>query len=219
LQELRSRTGRPHWVAAENAHEVFPRTWVAEGAAAALVPRNLLLVTSEPEALSPAVLAAVTTAVAAGDGAPDAMARLAHALGWAEPETGLATEPDQALVAQRGGTPFRVAVEAPRSERRRAKRGLVDGDLGPERSFYFRGPQERLNLRAQNLKLFLELGEGVDTDTWQHHRDRGDYSRWIREATANDALADEVAGIERDRAPVDVARARLRRAVERFTAS
>ena len=60
-------------------------------------------------------------------------------------------------------------------------RKYAEGDLGAEKSFTFRGPQGRLNLRAQNLQMFLLIGDGVDAETWFHHLRRGDYSQWSRE--------------------------------------
>ena len=65
--------------------------------------------------------------------------------------------------------------------RRRHLRKYSEGRLGEDKSFFFRGPDERLNLRAHNLTLFVELGDGVDEATWQWHREQGDYSRWIED--------------------------------------
>ena len=71
------------------------------------------------------------------------------------------------------------------------------GELTEEQSFYFRGPEGKLKIRAQNLALFLQLGEGVDEETWLHHLRQGDYSAWFRRRIKDDDLADEVAAIER----------------------
>ena len=64
------------------------------------------------------------------------------------------------------------------------------------------------------------MADGVDDDTWRHHLGRGDYSHWIREAIKDDALADEVAAVERERSRDAAAtRARIRSASEqRYTA-
>jgi hypothetical protein len=70
--------------------------------------------------------------------------------------------------------------------------------LPPDRSFYFRGADDRLNLRAQNLILFAQMAAGVDDETWLHHLRRGEYSQWFRRMIKDDALADEAAQIERD---------------------
>jgi hypothetical protein len=70
------------------------------------------------------------------------------------------------------------------------------------------------------LQLFLQIADGVDEATWEHHRRRGDYSRWFREVIKDNELAEEARQIElgNDLSPTD-ARARLREAVEtRYTA-
>ena len=67
-----------------------------------------------------------------------------------------------------------------------------------DRSFYFRGPDQKLNLRAQNLKLFIQIAAGVDDESWLHHLHRQDYSRWVKEALKDDSLANEIGQIETD---------------------
>jgi hypothetical protein len=92
--------------------------------------------------------------------------------------------------------------------------------LGEERSFYFRGREQKLNLRAPNLGAFLELANGVDDETWLHHLRRGDYSTWFREEIKDAELAEEAARVERDRS-LDARRSRekIREAIEhRYTA-
>ena len=66
-----------------------------------------------------------------------------------------------------------------------------------EQEPYLTNPDGKLNLRAQNLALFLQLADGVDEDTWSHHLARREYSRWMRESIKDDSLADEVAEVER----------------------
>ena len=51
-----------------------------------------------------------------------------------------------------------------------------------DHSFYFRGPGDRHNLKAQNLVIFSQIAEGINEETWLFHLYRGDYSRWFREA-------------------------------------
>jgi hypothetical protein len=48
-------------------------------------------------------------------------------------------------------------------------RASVQGALGEDKSFYFRGPANALNLRAQNLTIFMQMADGVDNETWLHH--------------------------------------------------
>jgi hypothetical protein len=109
-----------------------------------------------------------------------------------------------------------VSTKGPRATRLRHNRKYAEGELGDDKSFYFRGPDNRLNLKAQNLGLFLQIADGVDDGTWLHHLRAGDYSRWLGSAINDSELAAEIAAIERDTA-LDAAasRARIKAAIER----
>ncbi len=115
-------------------------------------------------------------------------------------------------------TPRRMAAIPGEGTRRRHLRKYAEGKLGDDRAFFFRGPDEKLNLRAGNLMMFLDLADGVDADTWAFHRGRGDFSRWMQEAIKDRDLATEVASIEQSGDDADAARAKIRAAVEaRYT--
>ena len=107
-----------------------------------------------------------------------------------------------------GAVPVRVRVARREVQHRRHVRKYAEGELPPDRSFYFRGPRAALNLRAVNLRRFCELAEGVDEGTWTHHLERGDYSSWILNQIKDGELADEIAAIEHEPAAVD-SRARV----------
>jgi hypothetical protein len=109
----------------------------------------------------------------------------------------------------------------PRGERQRHVRKYAEGKLGTDKSFYFRGADRRLNLRAHNLEIFMQMADGVDNDTWLYHLRNGDYSRWFREAIKDDALAESAARIEADlQLDSSASRSRIRAAIqERYTAS
>src|SRR6185369_12954648 len=92
--------------------------------------------------------------------------------------------------------PFPIKVIRPRAEHRRHIRKYAEGELPAERCFYFRGPTGKLNLKAQNLMLFMQIAAGVDDATWLHHLQQRDYSRWFHEAIHDDVLAEETKKIE-----------------------
>jgi hypothetical protein len=83
-----------------------------------------------------------------------------------------------------------------RAQRIRHHRKYAEGDLRWH-SFYFRGPDDRHNLKAQNLTIFCQIAEGIDEETWMYHLRRGDYSRWFRHAIRDELLADDAERIER----------------------
>jgi hypothetical protein len=116
------------------------------------------------------------------------------------------------------GVTFETLVEQGKAaERLRNARKYASGGELPDRlSFYFRGPQGKLNLRANNLQTFLRLLEGVDDDTWQFHLRDGDYSRWVRDAIGDPELADELASVERkSELTPSQSRAQVRRIIQR----
>ena len=127
----------------------------------------------------------------------------------------------EALFWQRGAkSAWHVRTIRPHAEHLRHRKKYAEGDLGADASFYFRGPDKRLNLRAQNLNLLLQIADGVDDQTWLHHLRADDFSRWLGENIKDDGLAAEVAEIENDQALNAVeSRARIRAAVtRRYTA-
>jgi hypothetical protein len=226
LLQMRGRYGRPHWLVIDEAHHLLPGEWqIPEG----LLPEklvNVLLVTVHPELLSRTLLERVTKLVAVGPTAPDILEQFAAlrgvALGEAVQSTGLSApvEVGEVLLwTPAEGSCRRVRVLPPSAEHRRHTRKYAVGQLPADRSFYFRGPDAKLNLRAQNLLQFLELAAGVDDETWSYHLNRGDFSSWLRNAIKDHELAADVAAVERDRfAARDQAFANLRAAIEgRYT--
>jgi hypothetical protein len=183
---------------------------------------NVLLVTVHPELLSAELQKRVTQLVAVGPTAPDVVRRFVELRGAA-----LSPAAEAAMTAPAGVGEVllwsaadescrRIRLEPPSAEQRRHTRKYAVGQLPPDRSFYFRGPEGKLNLRAQNLLQFLEVAGGVDDGTWRFHLRRADYSRWFRDVIKDAALAEEAEAVERDRfLSREAAHAALRAAVER----
>jgi HAD superfamily hydrolase (TIGR01484 family) len=222
LQEMRLRTGRPHWIVIDETHHLVPATW---NGGPQMLPQHLqglVLVTVHPDQVARAVLSAVDMAVAVGESAGDMIRAFGRSLGREPVLPPLAPGPGQLLVWDRrsGEAPFFFRGLQPRAQHRRHVRKYAAGDLGPDRSFYFRGPDGKLNLKAQNLLTFLELAEGVDEETWLFHLRRRDFSRWMQECIKDKGLAEAVAEIEQgSNGSAEESRAQVRAAIEqRYTA-
>ena len=219
LSELRAQTGRPHWIVLDEAHHLVP----ASRPAALILPRELqatILVTVHPDQLAPEVLSIIETVAAVGDAPARTIGQFCAALGIPPPPLPAddRIEAGQALLWERGSgrEPTQVRVVQPELQRRRHARKYSEGELGEDRSFYFRGPDGLLSLRVQNLSLFLQIAAGIDDRTWLHHLRAGDYSAWVRDAIKDEELADEFAAAERD-AGLSAAdsRTRIKEAVDR----
>ena len=222
LQELRARTGHPHWIVVDEAHHLLPVAWEPAPLTIPQGTYGMMLITMQPEHVSPALLEIVDTVIAIGEAPATTIGSFCRAVRETGPACEVvALETGEGLLWSRreGGPPVWFRSLPPRAERRRHRRKYAEGEISAERSFFFRGPEDKLNLRAQNLVTFLQLSDGVDDETWLHHLRRGDYSYWFREVIGDEELSEEAAEIERARAlsPAE-SRARIRAAVEeRYT--
>jgi hydroxymethylpyrimidine pyrophosphatase-like HAD family hydrolase len=193
VQALRTRSGRPHWLVLDEAHHMLPDSGRPAGAA---LPRQLgetLLITVHPEHVAPEMLATVDVVIAIGHAPERTLEEFARATrrGLVWPDT-LTHRLGKVVVwfASAGEPPFAMQPEPGRAERIRHHRKYAEGDLRWN-SFYFRGPEGKTNLRAQNLAMFSHLAQGIDEETWMFHLRRGDYSRWFRHSIRDVQLAEE----------------------------
>ena len=159
-----------------------------------------VFITVHPEMISPDALKTVQTVIALGDKADEIVAVFCKTVGVDPPGHTDSVGADEVLFWTRGAKTARaVQADRPRQAHKRHTRKYAEGDLGPDLSFYFRGPDQALNLRAQNLMIFLQIADGIDDRTWEHHLRAGDYSAWFRRVIKDDDMAKEAAEIEADK--------------------
>lgn len=210
ISALRTSTGRPHWLIIDEAHHVLG---ASRDNVAQFLPEEMLatiLITVHPEAVAGAALKAVRRILALGETAADTLGAFCGAIGMATPPCPTLGDGEVLYFDLDAGVPpYAVQAIKPQQHRNRHVRKYAEGELGEDISFYFRGPDNRLNLRAHNLVMFAQLAEGVDTQTWEHHRHAGDYSKWFRNVIKDEALAAEAAEIEAD-VGLDAEQSRIR---------
>ena len=204
IQELRAKTGRPHWVIIDEAHHLLPATL---DSASLTIPKELTtfaLVTVHPDQVARAILSSTNGLIAVGPNPTSVIEQFSAGAGKDLRPSSLPDPPPEAgeVIAWwfcESTQPVKVKVEQAKTELRRHRRKYATGELGEDKSFYFRGPEGKLNLRAQNLKTFTQIAEGVDEDTWAHHLRQSDYSTWLRDAVKDTAVAEDVARVEKNR--------------------
>jgi hydroxymethylpyrimidine pyrophosphatase-like HAD family hydrolase len=199
LRTLRTRTGRPHWMVLDEAHHLLPLDW---GHLPEILPQKLgetVLVTVHPEHLPTPILLLVDLIIAVGP-SPDKTIRnftdaSGHTLKWPD---GLSYRNGRAVVwfPRSEKPPLSIGILPPNGDRIRHRRKYAEGNMRYH-SFYFRGPNNRHNIKAQNLAIFSQIAEGIDEETWLFHLRRGDYSRWFRDAVKDSYLAEQTARVER----------------------
>lgn len=203
IQQLRAQTGRPHWLIIDEAHHLLPS---AMGSANLATPKELssfALVTVHPDKVARAIMSSMNVLIAIGPDPASVIAQFSAGAGKDWPRTSLPDPPRESGEAvvwmfHESLEPMKVFVEPGKVELRRHRRKYAAGELGEDKSFYFRGPQKKLNLRAQNMNLFAQLAEGVDDETWNYHLQNADYSKWLRESVKDREVADQVAMIEKN---------------------
>jgi hypothetical protein len=192
LMEYRSRTGRPHWYLIDEAHYPLSAKWEPVGELHLDELRSVMYVTAFIDQLPEQVLKSIDLFIAIGDEPAKHLAEYCQLLGEDTPVLSPPAD-DQVHRAiawwRADGAPAWFKRLPPRTEQQRHRHGYLEGDMDPEHRFYFRGPDGKLNLPAQNLKIFMQLGEGVDDKTWEHHLRNGDYAEWFRDIIKDDELA------------------------------
>jgi hydroxymethylpyrimidine pyrophosphatase-like HAD family hydrolase/energy-coupling factor transporter ATP-binding protein EcfA2 len=219
IQELRIRTGRPHWLVVDEAHHVLPTDWAPSSPALIDQLSNVLLITVHPGHVSTAALSKINTVIIVGREPKAILEEFAKTIQFASPEAPARDlERGEALVWFRDENRLiaPLKLEPCNSEHLRHRRKYAEGELDADCSFYFRGPEGEMNLRAQNLNIFVQLADGVDQKTWLFHLKRGDYSNWLRHSLKDPELAGQLESIERDEnLPHEESRKRIKEMIQK----
>ncbi|HEU4780532.1 MAG TPA: hypothetical protein VFS58_11680, partial [Steroidobacteraceae bacterium] len=201
VRDLRAKTGRPHWLIVDEVHHVLPADWKP---AELNLPQELdgvLMISVSPSEVSSTALQLVKTVIVIGEKPAQMLREFAEVNGKPAPASPMDKIPKgEALIWHKASTapPLHFAIEPGKTARRRHIRKYAEGSLPEERSFYFQGPEKKLNLRAQNLIVFTDLADGVDADTWLFHWRRGDVSGWLRRCVKDKELIDQVLALEKE---------------------
>jgi hydroxymethylpyrimidine pyrophosphatase-like HAD family hydrolase len=216
---LRTRTGHPHFLILDEAHHLLPATYAA---CYYNIPEdftNFFAITTQPHLLCPDFLRRINIALFMGDSPGDAMKDFSSMAGvQVSMPADLLYQKGDLLVWQQGSTAVRlVRGDMPTRILKRHRRKYAAGDMH-DNSFFFTGPFRRLNLKANNLMLFIQMASGIDDETWLYHLTRHDYSNWFRYAVKDEKLAIESTHIEDQQLNAEGSRQAIFHAImERYT--
>lgn len=218
VAEVRRATGHPHFIIMDEAHHLMPRLNASAPVEFPEDFNSFLAITTRPELLDYQLVKRVNTAMVMGEARPDPVFG-AHILSTELPSPpSLVFQKGDVLVWQKNKPQLRlVRSDMPGALLMRHKRKYATGDMGCN-SFYFNGPERRLNLKASNLMMFIQMGSGVDNDTWSYHLERHDYSNWFRTSVKDEKLALYAEKIENGRSDPPASREAIFEAIlERYT--
>ncbi len=199
LSELRSRTGRPHWIIVDEAHYAAPVDWKPAEQWNPTELKAIMFITAFHDRLSKVIFDGVDWVVSIAEDPLEALQAISERMAVSTP---IVYEPEDQQVHR--ALSWRVAeVEAiwfsrlpSELDNQRHRHSLFEGEMEDEHQFVFRGANNQFSLRATNLKRFIELAQGLDSSTWWFHLKRNDYSNWIEHVIKDYGLAEEVRAIE-----------------------
>lgn len=200
LSQMRKEAGHPHWIIADEAHHMLPAPAAPSFYAIPDDFKNFMFITVSTEGMNEAVLNKITLLISTGDDAANALQQFSRFRNiQLHAHTVTPLEKGQAWVwnIENGDKPVLIKTGTPVHLQQRHKKKYATGDMDYN-SFYFRGPEDKLNLKAYNLMIFIQIASGVDDETWLYHLQRKDYSNWLRNSVHDKELADLVDVVEND---------------------
>lgn len=220
IQELRHSTGRPHWVVIDEAHHMLHPYWDQTIDPVWTEPGAVMIVTIDPHEISQKVLQGIDLTLAVGGDPATNLQRFANAIHQELLEgdcTSLRWGEALAWFRHQYGPPRVVRIATSPVAQQRHLRKYSAGDVGAERSFYFTGPKGQFNIKCQNLFLFMQIGEGIDDETWLYHLNKGDYSAWFENVIQDQNLAEGAHKIEQcEKQSAARSRQQIRELIERY---
>ena len=142
LQEMRGKTGRPHWIVVDETHHLLPAAWEPGQSTLPQQLERMVFITVHPEQIAAAALKAVSTVVAVGDEPEKTIERFCQAVTEKPPrdfsKTAFpAVEAGQVVLWPRGeGTaPIGVRVTLPVKEHHRQSANMPRGNYRPSDAF------------------------------------------------------------------------------------
>jgi hydroxymethylpyrimidine pyrophosphatase-like HAD family hydrolase/GTPase SAR1 family protein len=174
--ELRWDTGHPHMIIMDEAHHMVPKEHEESFFNFPADFHNFLVITTKPDLICHSFLKRINIAMTIGELPDQAMSSFADLTGRniAIPEN-VVFNIGEILVWQKGGNDARLfKSDMPIQFLFRHKRKYATGDMA-ENSFIFKGPDHKLNLKANNLLTFIQMAE--------------DYSKWFRNSVKDEGLA------------------------------
>jgi HAD superfamily hydrolase (TIGR01484 family) len=197
LLELRKSLGHPHWFIFDEAHHLIPK-----GATSSFfnIPKdmnNFMLVTTEPELINHSIISHTDLLIVIGKEPNNIFTQYTTLRKVSMPDLAIKelNKGEAWIWETNKGDPFPARIEKPAQLMQRHKKKYATGDM-QDKSFYFRGPGNKLNLKANNLMIFIQMAEGVDDDTWIYHLGKKEYSDWFRNSVHDDELAEAAEKIE-----------------------
>jgi len=221
IAALRIHTGHPHWFIFDEASHLLPAETESSFFNIPAGLNNFLLITTKPSLVNKAIMQYVTMLITVGDNPTKTLEEFAvlKKISLSTAVYPLAKGEAWIWDIEKNWQPFSIICRQPEHLSKRHIRKYTAGTMDYN-NFYFRGPQGKLNLKAYNVIIFMQLAEGVDDETWMFHLKQHDYSKWFKEAVHNEELADLIRDIETRETDAEISKNKIIKLIaKRYTAA
>jgi HAD superfamily hydrolase (TIGR01484 family) len=190
LTELQKNTGHPHFIIIDEAHHLLPKENTASFNDFPEDFTNIFAITTQPNLLCSDFLQRINMVLTMGELPAQTISSFAAASGDSIvlPQIGKFQKRDVLVWQKETGSISIIKSSEPSQFLMRHKRKYASGDMYAN-SFYFTGPSRKLNLKANNLMIFIQMAAGIDDETWLYHLHRHDYSNWFRNSVKDPKLS------------------------------
>lgn len=192
VNKLRAYKGHPHWLILDEVHHLFPAEVESSFFNIPAELKNFMMITMSPELVNKEIVTQADMLIIVGDEPQLMLEKFAAIQDIPTNDLLVHTQAKgEAWIWElnSGKKPFVISSMKPQHILQRHKKKYATGDMKTN-SFYFTGPESKLNLKAQNLAFFTQIAEGIDDETWMYHLKKKEYSAWIRDAVGDEELAD-----------------------------
>ena len=190
--ELRNKTGHPHWLIIDESYQLLPLKMEETIINLPAIMKCLLVISTTPKDLNSIIFKFIDTLFAVGNEPDQLLSDFADRKGANNKFPSVKPLPKGKVWVWEfsKSEPFIIETKKPKHLNKRHIGKYATGDM-KYNAFIFKGPENKMNLRATNALLFAQMAEGIDDKTWNYHLKRHDYSKWF----ANSLHDDELAGL------------------------
>ncbi|MDE3183761.1 MAG: type IV secretion system DNA-binding domain-containing protein [Bacteroidota bacterium] len=190
VSDLKNKTGHPHWLIIDESNHVLP---VEMEKSIFSLPDNLkntLFISTEANNINQSVFKYIDTVISMGDEPAQVLTDFAKIKEISNDFSSVHALPKGKVwvweISQ--SAPFVIETKKPEHLIKRHIGKYATGDMDYN-AFLFKGPENKLNLKANNVLLFVQMAEVVDDETWNFHLKRHDYSKWFADSLHDEELA------------------------------
>lgn len=194
---LKNKKGHPHWLIVDEGYQVLPANMEQTILNLPATMKCFLIISTTANNLNGTIFKHIDTVFAIGDEPGQLLSDFAVRKGTNNKFSSVKPLPKGKVWMWEVSKPdpFIIETKKPKHLNKRHIGKYATGDM-KYNAFVFKGPENKMNLRATNALMFAQMADGLDDETWNYHLKRHDYSKWFANSLHDDELAELAKEVE-----------------------